>query len=154
MARATEIEKLRRLKAVAQWVSDGYSSTEIIQNIAIKWGLDTRQAKRYISEVKEEWKNELRGEVEELRDIALKRNLDSYTRVKRELDAIYDNINLDTYQRVSMIAALEKRLQAIRQDMSKLQGLYTEKLEHSGQINYKLPERLPADAEVVSDDIE
>lgn len=153
MSRATEIEKLKRLKAVSQWLSDGNTTAEIIHNIVVKWGLSERQAERYIKDAKDAWKTDLRGEIEELRDFALKRGNDSYIRMKKKLDEIYLNSNLDIYKQVQMIGILEKQLSVIRQDIAKLQGLYTEKIEHGGNIVYNYPPKINPNEEVDSDDI-
>lgn len=153
MSRANEIEKLKRIKAVSQWLSDGNTTAEIIHNIVVKWGLSERQAERYIKDTKETWKDDLRGEIEELRDFALKRANDSYTRLKKKLDEIYGNDNLSIVNQVQLICALEKQLSVARIDMAKLQGLYTEKIEHGGNIVYNYPPKIASDEVVESDDI-
>lgn len=132
--RATEIEKLKRIKSVAGWMVEGHTTAEIVYNIVTKWGLSESQAYNYIKEVKDSWKEDLEGEITELRDLAIKRNLDSLTKLRAEINSVYANKNLDSYKRIQMIGILESRLSIVRQDIAKLQGLYTEKIEHGGQI--------------------
>jgi hypothetical protein len=132
--RATEIEKLKRLKTVAGWLVEGHTQGEILYNIVTKWGLSESQAYNYISEVKKSWKEDLKGDIQAFRDLAIKRNLDSLTKLRKEVNSVYANTNLDTYKRIQMIGILENRLSAIRQDIAKLQGLYVEKIEHGGNV--------------------
>ena len=93
--RATEIEKLKRLKTVAGWLVEGHTQGEILYNIVSKWGLSESQARNYITEVKKSWKEDLKGEIQELRDLAIKRNLDSLTKLRKEVNSVYANANLD-----------------------------------------------------------
>lgn len=49
------VEKEKRIRAVQEWIIDEWPSVDIIKQINQMWGVEERQAKRYISEAKERW---------------------------------------------------------------------------------------------------
>jgi len=56
IARATKIEKEKRLFIVQGWIIEGVQDNLIVKNIVEKWELDVRQAQRYVREAYESWK--------------------------------------------------------------------------------------------------
>jgi hypothetical protein len=54
--RATKIEKEKRLFIVQGWIIEGIQDNIIAKNIVERWGLDIRQAQRYVREAYEKWK--------------------------------------------------------------------------------------------------
>lgn len=54
--RATKIEKEKRLFIVQGWIIEGIQDRLIVKNIVEKWGLDVRQAQRYVKDAYESWK--------------------------------------------------------------------------------------------------
>jgi hypothetical protein len=45
-----------RLNQVEEWLSDGLSTWEIVQNGSQKWNISRRQIGKYIAKAKEQWK--------------------------------------------------------------------------------------------------
>lgn len=56
IARATKIEKEKRLFIVQGWIIEGVQDNLIVKNIVEKWNLDVRQAQRYVRQAYESWK--------------------------------------------------------------------------------------------------
>ena len=54
--RATKIEKEKRIFIVQGWIIEGIQDNIIAKNIVERWGLDIRQAQRYVREAYEKWK--------------------------------------------------------------------------------------------------
>ncbi|MGV3695514.1 hypothetical protein [Flavobacterium sp.] len=54
--RATAIEKETRLFTIQSWILDGVPDRLIVKQITQTWGLDVRQAQRYVKEAFASWK--------------------------------------------------------------------------------------------------
>ena len=54
--RATKIEKEKRLFIVQGWIIEGVQDRLIVKNVVDRWGLDIRQAQRYVKDAYENWK--------------------------------------------------------------------------------------------------
>lgn len=54
--RATKIEKEKRLFIIQGWIIEGVQDRLIVKNVVDKYGLDIRQAQRYVREAYESWK--------------------------------------------------------------------------------------------------
>ena len=54
--RATKIEKEKRIFIVQGWIIEGVQDHLIVKNVVERWGLDVRQAQRYVREAYEKWK--------------------------------------------------------------------------------------------------
>jgi hypothetical protein len=53
--KADTIEYERRIRIVQEWILEDWSSSDIQAQITHKWGIEERQAKRYISEARKRW---------------------------------------------------------------------------------------------------
>lgn len=55
MPKVDKVEYERRIRTVQEWVIDEWPYQDIIAQIINKWGIEERQAKRYIKESRERW---------------------------------------------------------------------------------------------------
>lgn len=55
MHKTDQVEKDKRVRIVQEWLIDDWPVQDIIAQIKLKWGLEDRQAKRYIAEAREGW---------------------------------------------------------------------------------------------------
>ncbi len=53
--RADSVEYEKRIRTVQEWIIDDWPSVDIIAQIFLKWQIEERQAKRYISEARSRW---------------------------------------------------------------------------------------------------
>ena len=53
--KSSHIETDKRIRSVVEWILDDWSSTDIINNIILKWQVSDRQAKRYISDARKRY---------------------------------------------------------------------------------------------------
>ena len=95
------------------------------------WGIDERQANRYITEAFELFKKEVLIELEENRAFHLKARMESYKELVNERAKVIKNRTLEAYKRVQMIAMLTNQINAILRDMAKIGGLYVDKIDHT-----------------------
>lgn len=52
------IEKQKRIRAVQEWILDDWPTTDILKVVMDKWGLEERQAYRYIAIARKRWQDE------------------------------------------------------------------------------------------------
>lgn len=151
--RASQLEKIKRLKAISKWILDGHSTSDIIYNVSQQWGLTERQAYNYLAEAREQFKNDTQVDLDTKRATYIRRRQENYRTVKKHLDEAMKK-EMSEIERVNIVTKYQRILNDIDQDMAKLDGLYIEKIEHGGSINYVLPPRIPSDKPIESDDID
>lgn len=55
MPNIDKIEYEKRLRVVQEWIIDDWPYTDIVTQVKQKWGIQERQAKKYISEARKLW---------------------------------------------------------------------------------------------------
>jgi hypothetical protein len=55
MHKIDQVEKDKRVRIVQEWLIDDWPVQDIITQIKTKWGLEERQAKRYIADARDGW---------------------------------------------------------------------------------------------------
>jgi hypothetical protein len=81
---ATKIDKVefeRRIRTVQEWVIDEWPYQDIIAQIINKWGIEERQAKRYIKEAR----HRLVGQEQEVVEQKRRLKIQSLRKLKRSL---------------------------------------------------------------------
>lgn len=152
--RASQLEKIKRLKAVSKWMLDGHSTSEIIYNITQQWGITERMAYYYIEEAREEFKKEVSIDLESKRATYIRRRQENYRMIKKLLDDVIKQAEMADKEKADIVTKYQRILNDLDQDMARLDGLYMEKVEHQGSIQYVLPPRIDPENEIESDDIE
>lgn len=119
-AKANNIEAALRLAEVKRMLLQCKETAEIVQYGAHKWGIATRQMYKYIAKASADIRKELgrRDAISMTWHIKARRNL-----IDRAMET--------NEQRVALAAM---------QDIAKLQGLYIEKVEHSGDVHISYPQ--------------
>lgn len=64
MSRITKLEKDQRVLTVQSWIIDGVQEDFMRKQMRTQWGISTRQAKRYIKDAYEAWKQDADVDVE------------------------------------------------------------------------------------------
>lgn len=152
--RATQLEKIKRLKAVSKWILDGHSTGEIIYNITQQWGITERMAYKYVADAREQFKEDTRLDIEDKRATYLRRRQENYRVIKKLLDEALKKAEMTEKDKADIVTKYQRILNDLDQDMARLDGLYVEKVEHQGSIQYVLPPRIDSRTSVESDDIE
>lgn len=100
-----KIEYEKRIRVVQEWILEDWPSSDIVSNIGMKWGVEVRQAKRYVAEARKRWVAE--------EDVILnqKRRLkaESLKKLKRSLKENFKG----TPEGIRAILAVEKELIAL-----------------------------------------
>jgi hypothetical protein len=66
MHKIDQVEKDKRVRILQEWLIDDWPVQDIITQIKSKWGLEDRQAKRYIAEAWEGWNEAEQEKVDQL----------------------------------------------------------------------------------------
>jgi len=102
MPNIDNIEWDKRIRIVQEWLIDDWSSTDIIAKINNKWGIEERQAKRYISEARSKWNED----EDELIKQKRKRKVAKLQKLSRSLDKKF----IGTPAGIRSILSVEKEL--------------------------------------------
>jgi hypothetical protein len=102
------VEYEKRIRVVQEWIIDDWPYTDIVREIINKWGIQERQAKRYVADGRKRW---VEGE-QELLDRKRAMKLASLKKLKRSLKESYKG----TPGGIRAIVAIEK-------EIIKLEGL-------------------------------
>ena len=76
MPKLDKIEYEKRIRIVQEWILEDWPYGDIVQQIILKWGIEERQAKRYVAEARNRWvKDEsiLIGNKRKLKILSLKK---------------------------------------------------------------------------------
>ncbi len=130
--KASKAEELMRTKTVAEWIVQGYSNSDILRNIALKWDLKKRQSENYIAKARVLIREEVIKDIADARAFYLKSNLDRY-RDLMKLRRPYLSKTTLTKDEFKRFCLLEDRILKIQQDSAKVNGLYVQKIEHTGK---------------------
>lgn len=106
--RATQIEKEKRIFQIQAWIIEGVQDRLIVKNAITSFGIDARQAQRYVKEAYTSWKKIEGVNIEMKRDMKIAQ----LEQIKRSLKDQYKG----TPAGISAVMAVEKEL-------IKLQGL-------------------------------
>lgn len=68
MARATKLDKEKRILTVQTWILDGVQEDFMRKQMYTQWGIKTRQAKKYIQEAYLAWKRDSEIDMETRRE--------------------------------------------------------------------------------------
>lgn len=112
MPKCDKIEKEKRIRIVQEWILDEYPYVDMVQQITTKWGINDRQAKKYIREARERWSENEQA----LIDQKLRLKVESLRKLKRSLNDKYKG----TPNGILAILQVEK-------EISKLLNLYPAK---------------------------
>lgn len=102
------VEREKRIRIVQEWIIDDWPYTDIVTQIIQKFGIQERQAKRYIAEARERWAEEEKEHVDRLRSMKVV----SLKKLKRSLQDRFKG----TPNGINAILNVEK-------EIIKLQGL-------------------------------
>lgn len=134
-----KIEKAKRLRVVQEWILDDYRPVDIIANINSKWGVQERQAKRYISLAVKQFSKEP-GELIEMKR---KKKILKLQKLARSINEKYKG----TPEGVRALLAVER-------EIITLEGIRPAKqLEVSGPNGSDIPLPL-APVKIISDEID
>jgi len=102
MPKLDKIEYEKRIRIVQEWILEDWPYGDIVQQIILKWGIEERQAKRYVAEARKRWVNDesiLIGNKRKLKILSLKK-------LKRSLRESYKG----TPEGIRAIMAIEKEI--------------------------------------------
>ena len=105
MARIDDIEYEKRIRIVMEWILDDWRSVDIISQIVIKWGLESRQAKRYVAEARKRWLKDETIIIEQKR----KYKSESLKKLKRSLNERFKG----TPEGIRAVLMVEKEIIAL-----------------------------------------
>lgn len=97
---AVEYEK--RIRLVQEWIIDDWPTVDILTQIFTKWGVQERQAKRYISEARLRWSEDNQELVDRKRSMKIV----SLKKLKRSLQERFKG----TPEGIRAIVAVEKEI--------------------------------------------
>lgn len=55
MQKSDHVEYEKRIRIVQEWILEDWPSCDIVQQVNSKWGVEERQAKRYLAEARKRW---------------------------------------------------------------------------------------------------
>ena len=131
MARSTEMEVARRIRTVAQWIVEGHSYTDICHNVTETWGVEERQAKRYITEALDLFKEENEAELEQKVAFHKRARTDNYRLLVEHRTKTIKNENLTPYKKVQMVCMISNQINVILRDIAKIDGVFIEQVDHT-----------------------
>jgi hypothetical protein len=102
MPNIDNIEWDKRIRIVQEWLIDDWSSADIIAQINNKWGIEERQAKRYIAEARSRWNEDEDELVKQKR----KRKIAKLQKLARSLDKKF----IGTPAGIRSVLSVEKEL--------------------------------------------
>jgi hypothetical protein len=118
--RATKIEKEKRIFIIQGWIIEGVQDRLIVKNSVERWGIDIRQAQRYVREAYESWKKIEGVNIDMKREMKIAKLQQMIRTMKEEYKG--------TPAGISAIMAVEK-------EIIKLEGL-----EPAKTINLEMPQ--------------
>jgi len=102
------VEYEKRIRIIQEWIIDDWPYTDVVNQIIAKWGIQERQAKRYIKDARERWVADEKEHIDKLRSMKVM----SLKKLKRSLQEKYKGTPLG----INAVLNVEKEL-------IKLQGL-------------------------------
>ncbi len=102
MPKIDKIEFDKRIRIVQEWIIDDWRPVDIIKQIELKWGLQDRQAKKYISLARSQFNEDEDTRVEQKRRF----KVDSLRKLKRSLKDQFKG----TPAGIRAIMAVEKQI--------------------------------------------
>ncbi|HXR84318.1 MAG TPA: hypothetical protein VN722_08420 [Hanamia sp.] len=81
----SKLEYEKRIRIVQEWILEDYAASDIIVQINSQWGVEERQAQRYIKEARKRWTLDRDMLIEHKR----KQKVESLKKLKRSLLARY-----------------------------------------------------------------
>lgn len=99
---ANQIEYEKRIRTVQEWLIEDWPYMDIISQINSKWGIEDRQAKRYVAEARDRWKKDS----EEALDQKRRLKVASLKKLKRSLTDKYKG----TPMGIRAVVAVEKEI--------------------------------------------
>jgi len=102
------IEYEKRIRIVQEWIIEDWPYSDIITQIKAKWGIEDRQAKRYVAEAKDRWVRDQQDVMESKRIL----KVEGFKKLKRSLQERYKG----TPQGIFAVLSVEK-------EIIKLEGL-------------------------------
>lgn len=123
--KATPLEKEQRIFTIQGWIIDGVQDY-LIEKQILAWGIERRQARRYITEAYQRWKKDKAIDIEERRDARI-------AELQQDIRGMDERFR-KTPQGLRTILAFKKEL-------SKLEDLYPAKrFIHGNDPDNPLPE--------------
>lgn len=124
MSKASQIEKEKRVFTIQGWIIDGVQDY-LIKKQVMNWGIQGRQAERYISEAYKRWKKDKTIDVDQRRDA-------------RIAELQQDIRGMDEKFRKTPLGL--RTMLAYKKELSKLEDLYPAKrIIHGGDPDNPLP---------------
>lgn len=119
MQKCDQVEYEKRIRVVQEWILEDWPSCDIVRQINSKWGIEDRQAKRYLAEARKRWVSTEQQVINSRRKL----KLESLRKLKRSLQSRY----VGTPIGIQAILNVEK-------EIIKLDGLApAKKIEHTGK---------------------
>ena len=131
MSKSNKAEITRRVRTVAEYLIQGYSASDIVRNVTVTWDIKERQAENYISKAYKLIHDEAVKSIADSKAFHLKARLDLYRDLMKERSKVLKG-DTDQKSKVWMLTQLESKIMDILKDMARIDGLYVERLEHSG----------------------
>ncbi|MEJ7610658.1 MAG: hypothetical protein WKF88_05700 [Ferruginibacter sp.] len=123
MPKTDQIEYEKRIRMVQEWIIEDWPTTDILTQIIVKWGIEERQGKRYISEARKRWTSE----PDEILEHKRRLRIAGLKKLKRSLKSQFTG----TPEGIRAILAVDREINA-------LEGLQQKKIDTDGD---KLPSR-------------
>lgn len=105
MAKIDKVEKEKRTRIVMDWIIQDLTYYDIIAKIGKKWGLEARQAKRYIRDARKQWE----GNADEELQAKINRKIITLKRLKNSLKKEFEG----TPAGIRAIVVVEKEIIAL-----------------------------------------
>ena len=123
--KASQLEKEKRIFTIQGWIIDGVQDY-LIEKQIINWGISSRQAKRYIKEAYDRWKNDSTIDITRRRDARI-------AELKQDIRGMDEKFRKTPLGLRTMLA--------FKKELSKLEDLYPAKrFMHSNDPDNPLPE--------------
>lgn len=123
--KASQLEKEKRIFTIQGWILDGVQDY-LIEKQVINWGISSRQAKRYIKEAYDRWKNDSTIDITRRRDARI-------AELKQDIRGMDEKFRKTPLGLRTMLA--------FKKELSKLEDLYPAKrFMHSNDPDNPLPE--------------
>ncbi|MES2004329.1 MAG: hypothetical protein V4450_07395 [Bacteroidota bacterium] len=97
-----KLEYEKRIRVVQEWIIEEWPYTDIISQINSKWGIEERQAKRYVAEARKRWV----GEENQILDHKRRLKVETLKKLKRSLQEKFKG----TPAGIRAVMAVEKEI--------------------------------------------
>lgn len=144
--KSNNIEYLKRIRVVQEWILENYPYCDILSNIQKQWGVSDRQAKYYIAKARELWSVDDQASIREKKKIKIQKLQREIRNMKPEYRGTPKGINavLAVYKEIARLENLVPSGKGpVVQQRNEIVNNVTSSAQATSNVDYtKLPDEI------------